>query len=66
MKNSLIARIQSDDPEQQMPPPKSNRRLTAEQKRKLERWVSEGAAYQMGRVSSTMASFFSLPRSRPT
>lgn len=45
-KSSLIARIRSDDPEQQMPPPKSNRRLTAEQKKKLERWISEGAAYQ--------------------
>ena len=28
-----------------MPPPKSNRRLSAEQKAILERWIAEGAAY---------------------
>ena len=28
-----------------MPPPKSNRRLSAEQKKTLERWIAEGAEY---------------------
>ncbi len=28
-----------------MPPPKSNRRLSAEQKKLLERWITEGAVY---------------------
>ena len=28
-----------------MPPPKSNRRLTPEQKKRLERWIEEGANY---------------------
>jgi hypothetical protein len=45
-KSSLVKRIHSDDPEQLMPPAKSNRRLTAEQKKLLERWISEGAEYQ--------------------
>ena len=45
-KSSLIARILSDDPEQQMPPPKSNRWLTPEQKKTLERWIAAGAEYQ--------------------
>lgn len=45
-KSSAIERINSTDPERQMPPPKSNRRLSAEQKKTLERWVSEGANYQ--------------------
>lgn len=45
-KSSLIERINSADPELQMPPPKSNRRLSAEQKQMLERWVAEGATYQ--------------------
>ena len=45
-KSSLVKRIYSDDPEQLMPPAKSNRRLTAEQKKLLERWISEGAEYQ--------------------
>ena len=43
--SAMIARILSDDPEQQMPPPKSNRRLSADQKKTLERWIAEGANY---------------------
>ena len=46
-KSSLITRIHADDPDQLMPPAKSNRRLTPEQKKLLERWVSEGAEYQL-------------------
>lgn len=46
-KSSIVVRIRSDDPEQMMPPPKSNRRLTAEQKSLLERWIADGAAYQV-------------------
>jgi hypothetical protein len=44
--SAMIQRILSDDPDQQMPPAKSNRRLTDEQKSKLTRWVSEGAQYK--------------------
>jgi hypothetical protein len=44
--SSLVKRIQSNDPETMMPPPKSNRRLTPEQKQVLERWIAEGAVYQ--------------------
>jgi Protein of unknown function (DUF1553)/Protein of unknown function (DUF1549)/Planctomycete cytochrome C len=43
--SELIERIHSTDPQALMPPPKSNRRLSAEQKKLLERWISEGAAY---------------------
>lgn len=43
--STLAARIRSTDPEQQMPPPKSNRRLTDAQRKLLERWIEEGAAY---------------------
>lgn len=45
-KSSLMQRILSEDPEQMMPPPKSNRRLSAEQKKLLERWINEGAEFQ--------------------
>ncbi|MBS0205944.1 MAG: PSD1 domain-containing protein [Planctomycetes bacterium] len=45
-KSSLIARIHSNDPDQMMPPPKSNRRLTPEQKKTLEQWIASGAEYQ--------------------
>ena len=43
--SELIKRINSDDPQELMPPPKSNRRLSAEQKKLLERWINEGAVY---------------------
>jgi hypothetical protein len=43
--SELITRIHSKDPEEMMPPPNSNRRLTPEQKKLLERWVAEGANY---------------------
>ena len=33
-------------PTSMMPPPKSNRRLSAEQKKLLERWIAEGAEYE--------------------
>jgi hypothetical protein len=45
-KSSLIERIFADDPETQMPPPKSNRRLSPEQKERLKQWIAAGAPYQ--------------------
>lgn len=45
-KSALVERIHATDADQLMPPPKSNRKLTAEQKQLLERWISEGAEYQ--------------------
>ena len=45
-KSELVARIFSDDADEQMPPPKSNRRLTAQQKETLKRWIAEGAKYE--------------------
>ncbi len=44
--SELIRRILSDDVDEQMPPPKSNRRLTPSQKDTLRRWVAEGAAFE--------------------
>ncbi len=44
--SGLIKRVMSEDPDEVMPPPKSNRRLTTEQKALLSRWISEGARYQ--------------------
>ncbi len=43
--SELITRILSTDPEEVMPPPDSNRRISKEQKALLSKWVSEGAAY---------------------
>jgi hypothetical protein len=43
--SELIKRINSIDPHNLMPPPKSNRRLSATQKKLLERWITEGAIF---------------------
>ena len=44
--SALIQRVHSENPDEQMPPPKSNRHLSPEQKALLQRWISEGAVYQ--------------------
>ncbi len=44
--SALIQRILSDDRDEQMPPPKSHRTLSSEQKAKLKRWIAEGAKYE--------------------
>lgn len=42
----LLQRVHADNPDELMPPPKSNRTLSEEQKETLKRWISEGAVYQ--------------------
>lgn len=44
--STLIERIHSTDTDILMPPPDSNRKLSAEQKKLLERWITEGAEYE--------------------
>jgi Protein of unknown function (DUF1553)/Protein of unknown function (DUF1549)/Planctomycete cytochrome C len=44
--SELVARIFSTDPDEMMPPPKSNKKLDARQKEILKRWVQQGAEYQ--------------------
>ncbi|HWY77756.1 MAG TPA: DUF1553 domain-containing protein [Verrucomicrobiae bacterium] len=43
--SELVRRIGSADPDDVMPPPKSNRKLTSEQIDLLKRWVDEGAKW---------------------
>ncbi len=45
-KSEAIARVESDDPDDLMPPLKSHRSLNAEQKAALKQWIAEGATYQ--------------------
>jgi hypothetical protein len=42
----LVERIETEDEGLVMPPPKSLKRLTPEQKATLKRWIAEGAEYQ--------------------
>ena len=44
--SELIYRIESDDELDVMPPPSSHKKLTAEQKETLRRWVAAGAEYE--------------------
>ena len=44
--SELIRRIETSDPDDQMPPPDSERSLSPEQKRLLREWIAEGAPYQ--------------------
>lgn len=44
--SELIKRILSTDPEEQMPPPASKKKLTPAQIDMLKRWIASGAAYQ--------------------
>lgn len=44
--SALVARITSQDPDEQMPPPDTNKKLTAEQIELLKRWIDEGAEYR--------------------
>ncbi|WP_397570138.1 PSD1 and planctomycete cytochrome C domain-containing protein [Schlesneria sp. T3-172] len=44
--STLVQRIHADDPEQLMPPSNSNRRLSAEQKTLLAKWITDGAKYR--------------------
>lgn len=44
--SELIKRILSADPEEQMPPPSSNRHLNAAQKEILRAWIKDGAPYE--------------------
>ena len=44
--SELIRRILTDDPDDQMPPPASNRHLTDREIELLKRWVGQGAAYE--------------------
>jgi len=44
--STLLERIHSTDADVLMPPPDSNRRLSAEQKQLLETWIRAGATYE--------------------
>ncbi|HLN28746.1 MAG TPA: PSD1 and planctomycete cytochrome C domain-containing protein [Gemmataceae bacterium] len=43
--SELVKRIFSEDPDERMPPAKSKKKLTAQQRELLKRWVNAGAEY---------------------
>ncbi len=44
--SEMIRRIMSDDPDEQMPPPVTKKKLTAAEKQTLAKWIKAGAEYQ--------------------
>ncbi len=44
--SEMIRRIVAEDPHELMPPPKTNKKLTREQKDLLKQWIASGAEYQ--------------------
>lgn len=44
--SELLKRLVSTDPDELMPPPDSNKKLTADQKETLKRWIQQGGEYQ--------------------
>jgi hypothetical protein len=44
--SELVARVFHSEPTKVMPPPKTNKKLSAAQKELLKRWIAEGAEYQ--------------------
>src|SRR5687768_5967427 len=45
-KSMLVERIMSEDEDEVMPPPKTKKKLSAQQKELLTRWIVEGAKWQ--------------------
>ena len=45
-KSELIKRVLSTDPDDQMPPPDSGKKITPAQKELLKKWIAAGAEYQ--------------------
>jgi hypothetical protein len=44
--SELVKRLISNDPDEVMPPPDSNKKLTSQQRDVLRRWIEQGAEYQ--------------------
>jgi len=45
-KSALVARIESKDPDEVMPPPKTGKKLTPQQIDTFKRWIREGAKFE--------------------
>ena len=44
--SEVVRRLGTSDADDLMPPPETHKRITAEQRARIQRWISEGAVYQ--------------------
>ena len=44
--SEMLRRIGSDDPDEKMPPPETQKHVTAEQVDRLRLWIEQGATYE--------------------
>lgn len=61
--SKLITRIFSDDPAVRMPPVKSKKALSSEQKALLRRWIDQGAAYERHWAFLPISKSVAIPKS---
>ena len=64
--SELVARILSDDPDERMPPPKSNLKLTAKEKENLKKWIASGAEYKKHWAFQPLANEIAVPKTTDT
>lgn len=60
--SELIFRILSTDPDELMPPPESNKKLSQEEIQKLTKWIEQGAEYDQHWAYKKPVSTTSVPR----
>lgn len=57
----IIERINSDDPDLVMPPPESNKKLNASQKKLLSEWIRQGGEYEKHWAFEPLADSIPIP-----
>jgi mono/diheme cytochrome c family protein len=64
--SSILERILSDDPDLVMPPPKTGKKITPEQRNTLRRWIASGAPYQSHWAYEPVPQQVPIPTPTPT
>lgn len=64
--SEIMVRILSHDPDEQMPPAKSNLRLSPEERKTLEQWIQEGAPYEGHWAFESLSDSPEIPKPQAT
>ncbi len=66
LKNSLLARINTDDPDLRMPPPDFGKSLDASERKQLQTWIESGARFEGHWAFQPISSVVGADSSAPT